>query len=106
MARIDLGLSLSEFGATTPGTFHEMLTRKQAAHKRACFYSGIVAAAVYNANPYRSKNAEPVSPVDFMPSEGRKSMSLAEQIRVVAAALKCGPGVKGKKKTAGRQIGR
>jgi len=77
--------------------FDALLTRKQEHHKRACYYSGIVAAAIYNANPFRSKNAEPVSPVDFIPGE-RKRQSLAEQVKAVTAAFKCGPGKPGKRK--------
>jgi len=54
--------------------------------------SGIIAAAIYNASPFRGKDANLVSPLEFIPGEKPETrQTLQEQIAAVTAAFKCGP---------------
>lgn len=52
--------------------FDALLKRKQEATKRGFLYAGIVAAAIYNANPFRGAGAKLVNPLDFVPDYDRK----------------------------------
>ena len=93
MARYDLGLSDTEFGRLCPATFDALLMRRYEEHKRACYYAGLVAASVYNANPYRDRAAKAVSPVDFMPGERvAKPQTLKDVVAAMTRAFGCGPG--------------
>ncbi len=93
IGRFDLGLTDRQFGELTPAMFEALLLRKHEDHKRRCFYAGLTAAAVYNANPFRGKDAKAVSPLDFRPSDkAAKAQCLKEQIAVFTVALGCGPG--------------
>lgn len=62
------------------------------------YRAATVAAAVYNANPFREKGSDPVDPVDFVPAyrrrreEARRPQTLDEQIAVLTAVMGCGPG--------------
>jgi hypothetical protein len=77
----------------SPAAFDALFRRKQEAERRAFLRSGIIAAAIYNANPFRGQDAKPVSPLEFVPGERPESrQTLAEQIAAVTAAFKCGPG--------------
>ena len=91
MARYDLGLSESEFGRLSPAALDELLSRKWEGEKREFLRSGIVAAAIYNANPFRDKNAKAVNPLDFVPDDKPKDNQLEAQIKAVSAAFGCGP---------------
>jgi hypothetical protein len=55
--------------------------------------AGTVAAAIYNANPFRSSDSRPISPTEFVPSLRRQEapQSLDEQIRVLSEVFGCGP---------------
>jgi hypothetical protein len=57
-------------------------------------YSGIVAAAIWNANPFRKEGSPPVSPLDFVPDEKRDRgpQTLDEQVRFLTEVMGCGPG--------------
>lgn len=60
-------------------------------------YAGVVAAEIWNANPYRGENAKYISPLDFVPDSTRlaakaKPQTLAEQIAVLTQIFGCGPG--------------
>jgi hypothetical protein len=63
--------------------------------------AGTIAAAVFNANPFREKGSEAVSPLVFVPdyrakfkAEERREQqqSLDAQIRELTRVLGCGPG--------------
>jgi len=87
-----LGLSDAEFGRLCPATFDALLTRKGEEHKRNCYYAGLVAASVYNANPFREKNSKEVSPLDFMPGERPiKRQTVQEAVAAMTRAFGCGP---------------
>jgi hypothetical protein len=60
--------------------------------------AGTVAAAVFNANPFREKGSQLISPLDFIPAarppveEKRdQRQSLEDQIRILTSAFGCGP---------------
>lgn len=44
-----------------------LLDRRVEEHKRGFLMAGIVAAAVYNSNPFREKGAKVFEAVDFVP---------------------------------------
>jgi hypothetical protein len=54
-----------------------------------------VAAAVYNANPFRAADSKPVSPLDFLPEAERRKLEppqwLDEQIATLTSIFGCGP---------------
>jgi hypothetical protein len=99
LARYDLGLSDGEFGQLNPAAFDALLSRKWESEKRSFLRAGIVAAAIYNANPFRDKNAKAVNPLDFVPDDKPKGNQLEAQIKAVSAAFGCGPGKPEKPKT-------
>ena len=43
-----------------------------------------MAAAFYNANPFREKNARTVSPLEFVPGENPQEQSPKEQFDMLA----------------------
>jgi hypothetical protein len=70
--------------------FEALLARRQEEHKRGFVLAGIVAAAVYNANPFREKGAKVVSPLDFVPDYEAKQapvQTAAEQMTALKAGL-------------------
>lgn len=59
-------------------------------------YAGVVAAAFYNANPFRGKDSPTISPADFVPDykrlrEAEQPQSLEEQIAILTKVMGCGP---------------
>lgn len=57
-------------------------------------YAGVIAAEIWNANPFRKEGSPPVSPLDFVPksrTEIAAAQSLDEQIRILTIAMGCGP---------------
>lgn len=73
-----------------------MLERKLAAERQAMLCAGTIAASIYNANPFRSSEAEPVSPLDFLPANDRRrfepEQTIEEQIAILTEIFGCGPG--------------
>jgi hypothetical protein len=73
-----------------------LLDRRAARERLAHYRAGIVAAAIYNANPFRDSKAKAVSPLDFLaPAERRafeRPQTIDEQIEVLTAVMGCGPG--------------
>jgi len=49
--------------------------------------AGIVAAAFYNANPFRDKNSRTVSPLEFVPGENPQEQSPKEQYAILAGIV-------------------
>jgi hypothetical protein len=92
-----LGLSETEIGECNFELFEELLDRHLEEHRRRMLYAGVVAAEIWNANPYRGENAKYISPLDFVPDSTRlaakaKPQTLAEQIAVLTQIFGCGPG--------------
>ncbi|HLZ07508.1 MAG TPA: hypothetical protein VKT80_02900 [Chloroflexota bacterium] len=62
------------------------------------YAAGTIAAAVYNANPFRGENAKVIDPLDFVPDwKKRKTpevQSAEEQIRILTKIMGSGPGMK------------
>jgi hypothetical protein len=52
--------------------FESLLDRAIESQRRQQICAGIVAAAVFNANPFRGKNSHSVSPLDFIAEDPRK----------------------------------
>jgi hypothetical protein len=75
IARYDLSLSLEEFGTLSLAQFEALLDRAIESQRRQQINAGIVAAAVFNANPFRAKNSRGVSPLDFVAEDPRKRQS-------------------------------
>ena len=67
IARYDLALSDEDTGELTVATFEALLARRSAQYNRERLNAGIVAAAIYNANPFRGENSKNVLPIDFVP---------------------------------------
>jgi hypothetical protein len=74
--------------------FDSLLLRKCEAEKRAYLRAGIIAASIFNANPFRGKDARPVDPLDFVPG-GKpaepRAQTAQEQARVLTEIFGCGP---------------
>jgi hypothetical protein len=72
-----------------------LLDRRGARERLAQYRAGLVAAAIYNANPFRDSKAKPVSPLDFLPPAERRAIerpqSIEEQIEILTAVMGCGP---------------
>lgn len=89
---------MAEFGVLSLSQFQALLDRAEVEHKRAFLCSGIVAASIYNANPFRGKDAQAVDPREFIP--GYKSpkdvmvQDWKEQVRIFSSIMGCGPGKK------------
>lgn len=82
--------------------FDVLLDRHLAGRRHEQLLAGSVAAAVYNANPFRSADAKTLTPVDFFPSldsapHETRPQTLEEQIAILTAVMGCGPGKPGKK---------
>jgi hypothetical protein len=67
ISRFDLGLSDKDAGELTISMFEALLDRKMASNNREKLNAGIVAASIYNANPFRGEDAKVASPLDFVP---------------------------------------
>jgi hypothetical protein len=52
--------------------FEALLDRSIEEQRRAQICAGIVAAAVFNANPFRGKHAKAVKPLEFVAEDPRK----------------------------------
>lgn len=56
----------------------------------------MVGASIYNANPFRSRDADVVSPLDFLAPEERRelepSQTPEEQVNILTEIFGCGPG--------------
>ncbi len=75
---------------------YDLLTeRSLEQHRREMLYAGVVAAELWNTNPYRERGSKPVSALDFVPMEKKETppQTLEEQIRILASVMGCGPGV-------------
>lgn len=60
-------------------------------------YAGVVAAAVWNANPFGGEDRKAMSPLDFVPDLPRPeptgiTQSLDDQIKILTEVMRCGPG--------------
>jgi hypothetical protein len=70
--------------------------------------AGIVAAAVYNANPFRKAGAKMANPGDFAPERKRlreepgEAQTEEQQIAILTAIFGCGPGKPAKNEGADR----
>lgn len=95
-----MGLNDDEFGGLTLGLLDALLNRQVEREKREYLRAGIVAAAIYNANPFRGKNSKAVSPLDFVPSFGevQKKAGIREQVQALTEIFGCGPSKPSKKK--------
>ncbi len=79
----------------TPAMLDALLDRHLEAHRGRMMAAGTVAAAVYNAAPFRERGARLVEPMDFVPKrpteEKTDEQSLDEQISILTAVMGCGP---------------
>jgi hypothetical protein len=77
--------------------FEALLDRKTEERNRAQLNAGIVAAAMYNANPFREKGSAAANPLDFVPDYREKSkqvgQTLEEQIAILTKVMGSGPGL-------------
>ena len=79
--------------------FEALLERRREEQRTDFIVAGVVAAAIYNANPFRGKDAKAVGPLDFVPEylkgkgSGEKRQSIRQQVAVLAGMLR--PGAKG-----------
>jgi hypothetical protein len=98
IARYDLGIEEAEVGRLTLGLFDGLLDRHLEAHRRSMLYAGVVAAELWNASPYRGEKAKYISPLAFVPElasrkkHDHSSQSLDDQIKILTAVMRCGPG--------------
>ena len=78
--------------------FDALLERHREADRRAQICAGIVAAAIYNAAPFRKENAPLINPLDFVPDFRKKTadtsrgMTLDQMIEACTSIFGCGPG--------------
>jgi hypothetical protein len=88
MARYDFGLTMAEFGRTTPGMFAELIKRQSSRFRRNCYLAGITASMVANVNR-PNEQAKVWSPFDFVPDPERtkKRDSLKNKIMSVFGAM-------------------
>jgi len=93
LARFDLDLSDAEFGRLTLEQFDGLLERKREQDKLAFLQAGIVAASIYNANPFRGQGAKAVDPLDFVPGYQKQTrqQTVAEQVQALTRIMGCGP---------------
>ncbi len=91
IARSDLGLGIDEFGCLSEAQLDALLERRIEFYRRT---TGTVAAAIYNANPFRGKDSDPISAFDFFPGAKprARTQSVDEQIRVLTSVMGVGPG--------------
>ncbi|HZP31882.1 MAG TPA: hypothetical protein VFB23_00870 [Candidatus Acidoferrales bacterium] len=70
----------------TMGEFDALVERHNEAHRRAMIAAGTIAAAIYNANPFRGENARILGPLDFVPGfspPAEDSQSLDDQVELL-----------------------
>jgi hypothetical protein len=78
----------------TPAMLYALAECQFEAHRRYMMGAGTVAAAVYNAAPFRDRTAKLVDPMDFVPKKHQakqREQTLEEQIAVLSAVMGCGP---------------
>jgi len=80
-------MSDAEFLNLTLGQLEKLLLRRRDSIKREFLMAGIVAAAFYNANPFRYKNSRTVSPLEFVPGENPQEQSPKEQYAILAGIV-------------------
>jgi hypothetical protein len=96
IARYDLRIEEHEIGRLTLGLFDALLDRHLEAHRRRMLYAGVVAAEIWNANPFGSADRKAISALDFVPDlapkRGELPQTLDQQIKILTAVMGCGPG--------------
>jgi hypothetical protein len=88
MARYDFGMTLEEFGKTTPGQFMALIKRQNNRFRRECYLAGVTASMIANVNRPDQK-AKYWTPWDFVPDPERanKRNDLKSQIMKVFGAM-------------------
>lgn len=75
-------MSSEEFGRLTPRLFAALLDRKQESERAQNLRAGLIAASIYNANPYRKQGSPAIKPEDFF---GRRRSSMEEMLAKFSA---------------------
>ena len=77
----------------TLAQFDALLDRKREQDKLAFLQTGMVAAAIYNANPFRGQGAKAVDPLDFVPGyqKQNRQQTVDEQVQTLTRIMGCGP---------------
>lgn len=106
MARVDLNLSIEEFGKLTPKMFSALVDRLKARDQKLYLAAGIIASTISNTAAFGDPQRKAASPLDFIPGFVKqkpvsREMETEEQIAMLEQAFGCGPNKTGKGRSNG-----